>query len=180
LLVVTACAQQCVPFKATPTAGMCKDYTMNGERCNSSSYPTSDKISARIVENFNAMNEDTCLQQYGRDRICTSLGGKTSPDWCKTGGNYCKSRPGCKTDAHCAVGAVAGFCCSAIKYYMSLLCTGVNSSAMDTYISQEKKSENCRDTDCIDWNSASSLCTTPIVLPAVTLLAITISFFGQR
>jgi hypothetical protein len=190
LLVVTACAQQCVPFKATPTAGMCKDYTMNGVQCTSSSYPTSGNISARTVDDFNAMNADKCLKQYERDTTCTSLGGKTSPDWCKTGGNYCKmsAAPGCKTDAHCAVGAERPVvCCSAYRFYISLFCTGVNSSAMDTYISQAKKESvnsrsgvACRDTDCLDWNSASSLCTTPILLSAVTLLAISIPFFGQR
>jgi hypothetical protein len=186
LMAVTACAQQCVPFKATPTAGMCKDFTMNGVQCTSSSSPTSEKISAALVDRFNGINEDKCRQDIGSS-TCTSLGGKTSTDMCKMGGNYCKfsSVPGCQTDAHCAVGAKSPvYCCSAVKNQLNLLCTGLNSSAVDIFISQAKKeSGGCRDTDCLDWSSASSLqslCTTPIVLPAITLLAIAISSFGQR
>jgi hypothetical protein len=196
LLVVTACAQQCVTFQATPTAGMCKDYNMNGVRCTSSSTPTSDKISAAVVDSWNAINPDKCQETFSSSSTCPSFGGKLNPDLCKIGGHYCKTAtlPQCKTDAHCAKSSDGPsmmppiYCCSAFKNQINLLCTGVNSSALDTYISQMKKEPansksstgTCRDTDCIDWSSASSLCTMPIVLPAVALLAITISFFGQR
>jgi hypothetical protein len=189
LLVVTVCAQKCVQFKAIPTAGMCKDYTMNGMRCTRSS-KTSDNISAEVVDRFNRMSQDECQKQMvGESSTCTSLGGKANPDVCKAGGFYCKSAtlPDCATDAHCASSSVLPFyCCSAIKYQIQMLCTGVDSSAVDTLISQAKKvasnsnSISCRDTDCLEWSSASSLCTTPIILPAVALFAIATSFFGQR
>ncbi len=189
LLVVATCAQQCVPFKATPTAGMCKDYIMNGARCTSTSTPTSDQISAEIVKKSNDLDQNSCMQSYTYRYECARYGGKASPDLCKTGGNYCKFETfsSCKTDAHCAEKGVRPFiCCSAIKYMIDISCTGVNRSAVDTMISQAKKETAgalamvCRDTDCIEWNSASSLCTTPIALFIVALLAITTSFFGQR
>ena len=189
LLVGTACAKKCLPYKATPTAGMCKGYTIDGAMC-LPIIETSDQYSQNTVLLFNSIEQDQCQQNIDQNpSFCTDLGGKFRQEMCKMGGLYCQisTLSRCTTDAQCADGVVLFRCCSSIRHQINLFCTGVDNSLVEAYISQAKmrmsansNQEACRDTDCIDWNSASSLNTTPILLPVMVLLAIITSFFGQR
>jgi hypothetical protein len=185
-LLVTCSAQQCVQVKVIPTAGMCKDYTMNGFTCTNTAtlIATADQISAALITEVNKMDQAKCQSQTAKS--CDVFGGIINPDYCKVGGNMCKlaSYPKCNTDAHCATAGEPFMCCQTLRNMASLLCTGINTATLDAFVTRMKTqaAENggCRDTDCVAWSSASSLRSAPIVfrVPALALLAVLVFYFS--
>ncbi len=171
-LLVTCSAQQCLEVKTIPTAGICKDYTINLFTCVNTAI--ADRTRADITSSLNKMDQATCQSS----NFCDLFGGTISPDYCKVGGNQCKmfSLPACQTHADCAIGATPFRCCQTLRRMGSLLCTGINTATFDAFITimktQAADKGGCRDTDCIAWSSASSLSSTPKVLPALALLAV--------
>jgi hypothetical protein len=99
------------------------------------------------------MNDSTCKISKV-EATCAELGGTVNPDYCKKGGNICKSYfYYCKNDAECEESAV--ICCSFYKQYISMICSGVSSSKFDRFMDLQR-ADGCRDTNCRDGNPGSS------------------------
>jgi hypothetical protein len=187
-LLVTCSAQQCVQIKLALTAGICKDNMMNRFTCTNTATlrATADQISEAMTIEVNKLDQATCQSQALFGQTCDILGGIINPDFCKVGGNMCKtfSFPECKTDPQCGTGVEPFMCCQALRNRVSLMCTGVNTTSLDTYITRMKtqvaSNMGCRDTDCVAWSSASSLRSAPIDLqvPALALLVVLVFCFS--